>query len=333
MGRPLGKIRVMVSSSALFDMREEDALWKKDQAEYIQYMHKNQDVPLKPGACFELVQSMYEANKKVGYPLFEILIVTKNAISSSGLRTEKTILNYGFPQESVFFYNGSPVPMGDHEAFETDLFLTTCKIDAQNAVDANIAAAIMEPRSGDYGVHSKLKFWFDFDAVVAGSSSELVYKEQGLAPYKKFEADNGNTPLENGPFENLLKKLTIVSKELKAQGHRDVMELGILTARGGTARLRAMRTMEDRGIEVDVARLLSGADKHPWIATNKPSIFFDDQRVHLESSCAYTPCGHVLYPTGSPMFEYMRAQEAKAANDNKTDATPAPTAIATPKPS
>lgn len=332
MGRPLGKIRVMVSSSALFDMREENALWEKDQDEYIKYMHDNQDTPLKPGTCFELVQSMYEANKKLGYTLFEVLIVTKNAMNSSGLRTEKSILHYGFPQESIFFYNGSPVPMGDHEAFETDLLLTTCKIDAQNAVDANIAAALMEPRSGDYAVHSKLKFWFDFDAVVAGGSSELVYKEKGLAPYKQFEAENGNTPLENGPFENLLKKLTLVSRELKEQGHKDIMELGILTARGGTARLRAMRTMEDRGIEVDVARLLSGADKDPWIKTNKPSIFFDDQRVHLEKSCAYTPCGHVLYPTGSPMFNYMKEQEAKTQQASNDNAPVTPKTTPAPKP-
>lgn len=332
MPRSLGKIRVMIASSALFDMREETTIWKEDPQKYDQYMYENQDVPCKPGAVFGLVQNMFDMNKKLkpflGEDLFEILIVTKNAVTSSGLRTEKSLLHYKFPQEAVFYYGGAPISINDHRAFETDLLLTTDYKDAQTAVDHDIAAAVMEPKRGDYETMSgRVKFWFDFDAVVSGGSAEAVFQEKGLDFYKKHEKKHANVPLEIGPFGSFLKKLSLIakdfeglSKEFNEQSIFRPIELSILTARGTDARLRAMNTLTELGIHIHKTRMLSGASKAPWLRENLPAIFFDDQPVHLKEGSIYVPCGHVFYPTGTPMHKiWQKRQEEKHAKEQKQD--------------
>lgn len=316
MARPLGKIRIMVSASALFDLREEDEIYKKDPKAYIDMMVGMREVPLKKGAAFEFIRGMLELNKvaaAAGYKesLVEITLFSKND-TRSGLRIENSIQHYGFDFEMRSYVNGRALNGQDLDAYGTDLFLTTNQKDAQIAIDAGVAAAVMNPRASDYAFRQdgKMHLWFDGDAVAFGDTAERRYRDEGLENYKRMEQEDRNNPVEAGPFTAFLVKLGQLREEFKQQKMNFPIHLSLLTARGGKAAARAMETINRLGISFDDSHFMGGAKKRTYLAKFDVDIFFDDQVAHTGPGSEVVPCATVPYRTGSAMFEFMAKQEA-----------------------
>jgi 5'-nucleotidase len=328
MPRPMGKIHIMMSASVLFDMEEANSIFKeKGEKEYTDYMlglgkyAKDYDPKLggralKQGPLWSFAQAALALNKPGQPPVVEIGLMTKDtedtAVPIFRNLDVGPLRNIGYRVATA----GNKLDMAEHEIFGTDLLLTQNAEDVQQAVNHDIAAAVINPPPP--GVHydrapgGPLQLSFDGDAVSVGGSAELVYRKGGLAEYRKHESENFDKPMERGPFTSFLAKVT----EMNSHYARDEqpIRLSLLTARGSDAGARMIAAAEKLGIDFNGGQhFMDGMAKAPVIKAEKPDLFFDDQMVHLQDSKQYAPTGLVAYKEGSPMDLFLKEEAKKQA--------------------
>jgi 5'-nucleotidase len=66
-----------------------------------------------------------------------------------------------------------------------------------------------------------------------------------------------------------------------------------VTARGGPAHERVIRTLLAWGVVIDEAFFLGGVPKTEVLAAFRPHIFFDDQASHCDRAAPTIPTGRV----------------------------------------
>lgn len=322
MPRPLGKLRVLVSSSVLFDMENEHLIWEQDPQAYMEHMFKNKDVTLKKGACFHFVERLLSINEATeNKDLIEISLFSKHD-EYTGQRIEQSIKDHGLEFHMRSYVKGRPLSPNDLRAYGCDLLLTTDETDAQTAIDNGVAAAIIHAPNGDYeNDNPTLNLWFDGDAVAFGDSAERVYKDKGLEGYRKHEFNNASNVVEAGPFTAFLQKLSTLKKDAQSADFNFPVKMMLITARGGAAAHRAMNTIHAHGIEFDEMHYLGGASKRDFLKEHEADIFFDDQIAHTGPASEVLACGIVPYRTGSPMSEHLAAEAKKKRALEKRRAT------------
>lgn len=148
---------------------------------------------------------------------------------------------------------------------------------------------------------SKINFVFDFDGVVVDHLSEIVYQAakqiEGLDPIETFrlnEVENMNVPMSLGPLGVFLQKASLIvayyqkkmlSNEIKAC---DIpFETRILTARGGAASLRVLKTLTHYNIQVSRADFADGNPKYIALSMLDESainLFLEDSFVHVDGA-------------------------------------------------
>ena len=86
--------------------------------------------------------------------------------------------------------------------------------DVQRVIDSGICAAalIYAPPTDFNPEDSRVKIAFDADAVIFSDESECRFKEEGFDAFYKYEKENADVPLKEGPFANLLKKLSAIRR-------------------------------------------------------------------------------------------------------------------------
>lgn len=304
---------VGISATALFDLAEEDRLFKAMQAqdpdnaieEYRRLMMEREDDVLAPGTGLSLVRALLRLNDHTAPglpPLAEVVVMSRNS-PETGVRVLKTIRELGLGISRSAFTGGEPVT--DYlEAFDVDLFLTTDTVDAQRVVDSRAcAAAVLSPPPT--GVpdppENQVRIAFDGDAVLFDEESELVYKKDGLAAFHAAEDALQDVPLKEGPYASLLKKLARLQERLPMRVEYSPVRIAIVTARNSPAELRVIRTLRAWGVYVDEAFFLGGVGKSKVLEAFRPHIFFDDQEVHLAAAASLVRSGRVPYVTGSPL--------------------------------
>ena len=170
------KLVVGVSSRALFDLEEENAIFEKDGLEaYIRYQQEHENDILKPGTAFPLVKALHNLQKD-GEPLTEIIIMSRNSADTS-LRIFNSIEAYGLNITRAALSGGASITPYLN-AFRTDLFLSANESDVQEAINAGVAAGIIcssESLNIDPGTEiSQIRIAFDGDAVIFSSASPLM---------------------------------------------------------------------------------------------------------------------------------------------------------------
>lgn len=317
MPRPVGDIKVMFSSSALFDTQAAHQIYvDKGLEAYQHYMHENADVPFEPGPAFNLIATLLQVNQWAGKPLFECCLHTKNALSGppeqhpSGLRVENSIAYYKLSLEMATYKEGRQISIRDHKAFGTDLLLTTDEADVQTAVDNDIAGALVLPRleGAKYAFGRPLNWAFDYDGVIVNGDSEIITKSSGLEAFQQHERENGDVPMGAGPFLKLAKKLSDLRQDFIQQNDSSPFGLSIVTARGATAKRRISTTLQHYKIHIPDIICLSGGNKFTRLKAYRRTVFFDDQMRHLEEARKVILCGHVPYKQGSQMYQYKQSQ-------------------------
>lgn len=329
MPRPLGHIRILLSSRVIFDLEEADKIFaEKGAAEYADYMRargayvKDYDPEVlgrrfKPGPMWNFVLAALELNN-VAPGTVEIGMICKDT-GETALPIFRNLDVSGVGIEYRLATAGKPIRSSDLNTFNADLFLSRNAADVQKAVDLGIAAAVINFPAGASYQRLKgrpLRFWVDGDAVTFDSDAELGYQTNGLEKYRKDEFNKVAKPLGPGPFTAFLAKLSQANARFP-RGEQP-FELSLLTARGGPAAARVIPTVEKLGIEFNgELYFLGGADKTDALKAHMPDIFFDDQMVHLDKAQFFCPTGHVPYKTGSAMFNFLKE---KAAAEKKPDA-------------
>lgn len=316
---------VGVATTALFDMTESDSAFqekfKSDRqtavAEYRAYALTHENEPLADGTGMPLVRALLALNqyRKDGEPpLVEVVVMSRNS-PETGIRVFNNIRSRDLPISRHAFTGGeSVVPYLD--AYDVDLFLTTNPKDAQRVIDAgNCATAIVKAPPSDLASipEGQVRIAFDGDAVLFDESSEIVYKAEGLSGFHKSEDANQDTPMEEGPYAQFLRKLAKLQSRLPFSVEFSPVHLAIVTARNAPAELRVIKTLRHWGVYVNEIFFLGGLEKAKVLKAFRAHIFFDDQDVHLEPAAKHVPAGKVPYKSTSPLNEPDPSASAGAA--------------------
>lgn len=313
---------VGITATALFDMTESDsafqAKFKSDRetavAEYRAYALQHENESLADGTGMPLVRALLALNKyqKPGEtPLVEVVVMSRNS-PETGIRVFNNIRSRSLAISRHAFTGGeSVVPYLD--AYDVDLLLTTNQRDAQRVIDAgNCATAVLKAPPADLASipEGQVRIAFDGDAVLFDDSSELVYKAEGLSGFHKNEDTHQDTPMPEGPYAQLLRKLAKLQSRLPFGVEFSPIRMAIVTARNAPAELRVVKTLRHWGVYVNEIFFLGGLEKAKVLKAFRAHIFFDDQDVHLEPAAKLVPSGKVPYKSTSPLNDPGTGSEA-----------------------
>ena len=309
---------VAISATALFDLSESEnyllQLLQQRPSEAIKefrdYMAERENDPLSIGAGYPLIKALLNLNKQsnqstaldpnIETPLVEVVIVSKSS-PDTGIQVLNAIREHKLNISRSAFISGSSVaPYIDD--FNVDLFLTTNLEDAQQVADADICAcAILDatPVNTRELDTKQLRIAFDGDAVLFDDSGELLYKQKGLQAFHDREAKMRDLPIEKGPYAELLIKLSKMQERLPASLHSCPMKIALVTARNAPADLRAIKTLREWGVNVDMSFFLGGLEKTAVLKTFAPHIFFDDSIKHIDAARSFVPTALVPYHSTS----------------------------------
>lgn len=137
-----GKLKVAVSSRALFQLEKEDEIFlKKGKEAYERYQVKHEKDVLQPGAAFPVVKALLE----LGEDDVEVIVVSRNTADTS-LRVFNSIQAHGLNICRGFFTGGESI-INYLKSLDIDLYLTANDDSARAAIDNGIPAATMITRT------------------------------------------------------------------------------------------------------------------------------------------------------------------------------------------
>lgn len=293
---------VGVSSRALFAMENENTLFDQKGVEaFKQHQLKNEKKILGKGSAFHLVEQLLSLNDQGGVQLVEVVIMSRNS-PETGIRVMNSIKSYGLKITRMAYSGGEDVSPYI-KAYSVDLFLSKDLKDVQAVIDSKTSAAalILNPPTVFDHKDETVRIAFDADAVLFSDKSEQIYKKDGLEKFMLNESEHELVPLEDGPFANLLRKLSSVQKLLEKIEKRELLRLAIVTARSAPAHTRILNTLRHWGVSIDEIHFLGGLAKDEVLEAYGAHIFFDDQDCHLDSASKVVPSGKVPYSSNSPL--------------------------------
>jgi 5'-nucleotidase len=293
------KLVVAITGRALFDLDEAHRIYEREGLEaYQKYQLQNEDVTLKPGTGYPLVQALLAINKRVPEPIVDVVLLTRND-AESGLRIIKSIETRGLSIARMAFTDGTN-PYRYLESFSCDLFLSAHQDDVKDALEAGFAAALVYPPPSMLEEDlSEVRIAFDGDAVLFGGESERIFQEQGIDAFHEHETRWEDTPMTPGPFKGLLQAISTIQRLFP---ERDCpIRTALVTARGAPAHKRLVKTLRTWGVSINESFFMGGVNKAKVLRAFKPHIYFDDQALHLNDAAGSTPAAQVVpFPSTRP---------------------------------
>ena len=292
-------LTVAVASSALFDLRDGEAVFREQGRDaYRRFQHEREAAPPAPGPALPFVRRLLGLNHgDAAAPLVEVVLISRND-PDTGVRVRNAIEHHRLPIIRAVFTGGrAPWPYLD--AFGAALFLSARGEDVAAALAAGHPAGLVLPgaAAGDDG--DELRVAFDFDGVLASDESERVYKEQGLTRYREAERALADTPLPAGPLRPLLERLARLQEAEAARvagsGREPLLRTAIITARSAPADRRVTTTLRAWGVRVDESFFVGDLPKDRIVRLFRPHIFFDDKRANAELVADCAPSVHVPF--------------------------------------
>ena len=289
------KLVVGISARALFDLRQENAIFeKKGLKAYCEYQREHEKEILKPGPGFGLIRALLGINEIPGQEqAVEVVILSHNSPEVS-LRVFHSIEAYKLPITRAVFASGASIAPYLN-AFNVDLFLSACETDVQLAIDSGIAAGVICQEWDEDALQkqdTQIRIAFDGDAVLFSDEAERIFKEQGLEAFEENERNRACCPLPEGPFARLLKKFSRMRREC---GEEMPIRIALVTARSAPAHERVIRTLREWKVWVDEAFFLGGISKKEFLQAFGAHIFFDDQQIHTNLAAQAVPAARVPY--------------------------------------
>lgn len=297
------RLVIGVASSAVFDLRESDAVFRDEgEEEYRKFQERNLDNALPKGIAFPFIKrllSLNDLSADPSDPLVEVVLLSRND-PDTGLRVMKTIRHYGLNITRAIFMQGRSsyeyIP-----ALNIALFLSSNKADVDGAIQAGYPAGqVLDSQFEDDELDPTLRIAFDFDGVLAGDESETVMHSSGLQEFHAHEVKNVMQPHNPGPLKEFLVKMSRIQsfEEQYRKAHPEYdnrVRVSIVTARNAPSHERALNTLKSWGVMANDAFFLGGIEKGKVLGVLKPHIFFDDQSGHLQSASAVVPSVHIPF--------------------------------------
>lgn len=295
MPEPLNRPLVIgISSRALFSLEDENRLFDSEGPDaFSRWQIEHERDLLAPGPGFPLVKALLHLNRldaSDAERFCEVVIMSKNS-PHAALRVRNSIEHHGLDIVRSAWVSGAPLAPYI-EAFGVDLFLSRDPHDVQAAFEAGTAAGLVYDAPPDYSAElEQIRIAFDADAVVFSDESERIFREEGMDAFVEHERRNARTPLADGPFARVFRAIAIHQSRF-APGEPPI-RTAIVTARGGRAQERVVRTLHVWDVRVDEMFCLGGAPKTEVLRAFRPHIFFDDHPDNVERASEAVPSARV----------------------------------------
>jgi 5'-nucleotidase len=288
-------LMVAVSARSLYDLEQSNRIFEEQGLDaFVNDQSVREDEILQPGPAFPLVKALLAINAQYEKPVVQVIIVS-SIHPGAGLRVLQSNAYHGLDIKRTSFTGGQKIfPL--LKAYNVDLFLSRSEEDTQKAVNHGIAAALMynAPENAISAEGDQIRVALDGDAVIFSDASERIYQEKGLAAFAENERSLARQPLDAGPFAKLLIRMQAINDA--APKGKKPFRLILVTARGGSAQERPIRTLNGWRVSLDEAHFLSGYTKAKILAAIGAHIFVDDQDVHVDPASKVVPAGRVPYP-------------------------------------
>lgn len=296
------KLVVGLSTNALFDLREEDRIFREEGVEaYKKFQVENRDKVIEKGLAFSFARRLLNINNM--FPKerpVEVVLLSKNS-PETGLRVFNSVKEYGLDISRAAFTSGRS-PFEYIPAYNIALFLSTDKEDVRLAIEKNYPAGIiLNTEVHDDESDNELRIAFDFDGVLADDAAEKIYQKHGdIEEFHNNEKSLSNDPLNPGLMLDFFKKLSFFQKleekeYIKDKSYRKIIRTAIITARNAPAHERAIKTLESWNVNVDEMFFLGGIEKRRILEVFRPHLFIDDQMSHLDQSINNIPLVHIPF--------------------------------------
>lgn len=292
-----------IASSALFDLSAGHKVFvEQGTTAYREYQRLHKDDVLQPGPAFDFVRKLLTLNElEPSQRLVEVVLLSRNS-PDTGHRIMNSIRHHNLDIGRAVFTQGES-PFIYHECFAIDLFLSQNEDDVREAIKLGCPAGrVHAPRDrvSSSGTDPMVRLAFDFDAVLADDSAERNYKENGLEAFLIEESESAASPAPDGPIKPFFMAISHIraleQKMLESNpDYQRRLRTSIVTARNTPADLKVLNTLEDWGVTIDDAFFLGGVPKGPVLQVLRPDIFFDDQKLHIESASQHTMSAHVIF--------------------------------------
>jgi 5'-nucleotidase len=284
------KLVVAISSRALFNFEEENALFETgDPQAYMKLQLERLDVPARPGIAYSLIKKLLAFNDDKVQRV-EVVILSRND-PVSGMRVFRSGVHNDIKLVRGVFTQGR-APYRYLKPLGAKLFLSANADDVREALNAGFPAArvLTESMLARDNYPDEVRIAFDGDAVLFSDEAEQVFQQQGLDAFQEHELTRALQPLRAGPFKPFLAAL----QQLQ-QANTSAMRIrtALVTARSAPAHERAIRTLMSWNIRVDEAMFLGGLAKGEFLREFEPDFFFDDQTGHVDHAARHVPSGHV----------------------------------------
>jgi len=299
------RLVVGVASSAVFDLRESDEVFRRDGEEmYRKYQEDHLDHPLEKGIAFSFVRRLLSLNDlsedPSKDPLVEVILLSRND-PDTGMRVMRSIAHHGLSMTRAIFMQGT-APYEYIPALSISLFLSGSASDVRAAITAGLPAGqVLDSAIVDDPNDTGLRIAFDFDGVLADDESESVmHTTQDLNKFHQHEVEKNNQPLGPGPLQQFLVRVAHIQSIEEAKRKTDTsyknrLRISLVTARNAPSHERALKTLKSWGVMPNDAFFLGGIDKKRVLGVMKPHIFFDDQSGHLEGAATVAPSVHIPF--------------------------------------
>lgn len=299
------RLVIGVASSAMFDLSESDAVFKREgEEQYRKFQEQNLNTPLPKGIAFAFIKRLLSLNDLCpdaqSDPLVEVVLLSRND-PDTGLRVMKSIEYYGIGMTRAIFMQGK-APYEYIPALNISLFLSGNKADVEAAIRLNFPAGhVMHSSLIDDEGDEALRIAFDFDGVLADDESETVYQTtKDVNYFHEHEVKNVMQPHNPGPLQQFLVRVSKIQSEEEQRkkidpSYKNRLRVSIVTARNAPSHERALNTLKSWGVMANDAFFLGGIEKRKVLAVLRPHIFFDDQSGHLEEASKVVPSVHIPF--------------------------------------
>lgn len=318
------------TTGTLFDMKESEAIFDNNSEEtrevlyrqYFEELNKKGEV-LKCGPALGLYIAMHKLREKVPTDVIKLRfgLTSRFDTAHPGATTLFNSLEYYLMSQNTDYMpdyislTGGLEQASPHKMQGADVVFTSSDSWAKEYHVNGIAATQIPNISEEQNLMSfnnkdnAINFIFDFDGVVGDHSSEIIYqaakKIKGLDPIEAFrlnELKYKNNPQNLGPLGVFLEKTSLIvayyqklmlTNKIKAK--EIPFETRILTARGGAATFRVIKTMTHNNIQVSRADFADGRPKHialSMLEKKNINLFLEDSRVHIDGARNKVP--HVI---------------------------------------
>jgi len=289
-------LRIAISSSALFDLRDADRVFRQEGlAAYGAFQRAREKETLVPGAAFPLIKKLLQLDAEGQVPV-EVILLSRNS-ADTGLRVFNSIQDYALPIIRAAFTGGA-APYRYMRPFQCQLFLSTNPLDVVDALDHGVAAATVLVSHKPSNPEGPVKFAFDGDAVLFSDEAEQIFQAEGLEAFAENERRAADQPLSPGPFKAFLDQLHHIQQRF--DDDLCPIRTALVTARSSPSHERVIKTLRTWGVRIDESLFLGGKDKTQFLSAYGADIFFDDQAEHCHLASREVVTGHVNHGVMNP---------------------------------